>query len=678
MRIKTLGFITVFVGLLCMYINSNAQSLKDPVLLTIDGQPVRVSEFLNIYSKNNVQSEASDKKSMDEYLDLFINFKLKVRDAEVNGLDTIKALKDELAGYRKQLSAPYFIDSAVFHRLIDEAYERMQWDLRASHILIRCDKDALPADTLVAWERMDKILQKARSGEPFDKLALQYSEDPSARDREATSQHPFIRGNRGDLGFFSVFNMVYPFETAAYNTQLSQISDIVRTDFGYHIIHVTDKRPALGRAQVAHIFFQIPPKSSHADSLRIQSRVDSVYQLLLNGADFAQLAKTLSDDKGSAMRDGVLPWFTCNRLVPEFVERVYPLKNGEIAQPVLTSYGWHIIKMIDRKPVGSFDEVYNDLVQRIEKDMRYNLCKQSVLNRLKNEYQLSQNQKALSDFYKWVDDSIFVGKWQMPPAKKLKKQLFSFDDKKYSQADFAQYLYKTQKKQPPKDKVVYVNNMYKAYVDQEILAYEDANLETKYPEFGLLMKEYHDGILLFEITQKKVWDKAIKDTTGLQQYYEKVKYSYMWPQRKEATVVKVKNIVDDQTAKQLAKQIAEWINLSDMTTATLKNKILQDSTLLVDIAREKFVVGDNALIDKLHKPGEMTQEIIPDESGKFNLDLVILHRIVDPEPKALDDVRGHITAEYQNYLEKEWINELRSKYSWKVNDEVFKMIKAQY
>jgi Parvulin-like peptidyl-prolyl isomerase len=218
---------------------------------------------------------------------------------------------------------------------------------------------------------------------------------------------------------------------------------------------------------------------------------------------FSKLAKTLSDDKGSAMHDGVLPWFTCNRLVPEFVEVVYPLKNGEIAKPVLTSYGWHIIKMIDRKPVASFDEVYNDLIQRIEKDMRYNLCKQSLINKLKTEYQLSHYPKALSDFYNLVDDSIFVGKWQMPPAKKLKKQLFRFDDKKYSQADFAQYLYKNQKKQPAKDKITYVNNMYKAYVDQEILAYEDAILETKYPEFGLLMKEYHDGILLFEITQKK-------------------------------------------------------------------------------------------------------------------------------------------------------------------------------
>jgi len=677
MRIKTFGFIAVFVGLSLIICKTHAQNSSDPVLMTIDGQPVRVSEFLNIYSKNNVQSEVADKKSMEEYLELFINFKLKVRDAEVNGLDTVKVLKDELAGYRKQLSAPYFIDSVVFRKLVNEAYERMQWDLRASHILLRCDKDASPSDTLATWKRMDEILRKACSGEPFERLAIQYSEDPSARDREATSQHPFIKGNRGDLGFFTVFNMVYPFETGAYRTQPGKISDIVRTDFGYHIINVTDKRSALGKAQVAHIFFQIPPKASHSDSLRIQARADSVYQLLANGADFSKLAKTLSDDKGSAMHDGVLPWFTCNRLVPEFVEVVYPLKNGEIAKPVLTSYGWHIIKMIDRKPVASFDEVYNDLIQRIEKDMRYNLCKQSLINKLKTEYQLSHYPKALSDFYNLVDDSIFVGKWQMPPAKKLKKQLFRFDDKKYSQADFAQYLYKNQKKQPAKDKITYVNNMYKAYVDQEILAYEDAILETKYPEFGLLMKEYHDGILLFEITQKKVWDKAIRDTTGLQQYYEKIKQNYMWPQRKEATVVMIKNIADAQTAKQLAKQITEWINLADMTTETIKDKILQDSMLLVDINREKFLDGDNPMVDRLHKPGEMTQDVSPDESGKFNLNLVILHRILDPEPKDLADIRGHITAEYQNYLENEWLKELRSKYPVEVDHKIFETICAR-
>lgn len=673
------SFAFVWVLLLLPLLSLKAQTVgNDEVLMTIDGQKVTVGEFLNIYNKNNVQTDVADRKTMDEYLDLFINFKLKVRDAEREGLDTLKSLREELAGYRKQLTGPYFIDNETMEALVREAWERMQYDLRASHILVRVDQLASPADTLAAYKKIQAALERARKGEDFGQLAIELSEDPSARDREATSQRPFLKGNKGDLGYFTVFNMIYPFENAAYNTPKGQVSDIVRTNYGYHIIKVYEKRPALGRAQVAHIFFQIPAHATAEDSARVKMRADSAYQRYLNGEDFTKLVKELSDDKGSAARDGVLPWFTCNRLVPEFMEVVYSMKPGDVSKPVLTSYGWHIIKMLDHKPVGSFAEVEQDIRQRIEKDSRYGLTKSRLIAKLKKEYGFTENLKALEDLKPLVDTSIFQAKWVVPSSKKLKKELFTLAGKKYTLNDFAQWLAANQKKVQKADLGMFLKEKYKDFVNEKVTAYEDSRLETKYPDFGMLMKEYHDGILLFEITQKKVWDKAIQDTTGLQAFYETVKNNYMWPDRKEVTRVNIRNLKDKKLADQLAKQVVEWVNFADMTLNTIKDKILEkDSTLLVDITRERVVAGEEPRVDALTQPQSFDRKDETDESGRITLNVIILNRLLPPMPKELDEVRGHVTAEYQNYLESEWIKELRAKYPVVINREIFEKIKNQ-
>jgi peptidyl-prolyl cis-trans isomerase SurA len=674
---KHLGFILLLPALI-LSCRVSAQIDDKEVLMTIDGQKVTVGEFLNIYNKNNVQTEVADQKSMDEYLDLFINFKLKVRDAEMAGLDTVKSLREELAGYRKQLTPPYFVDKETLDMLVKEAWERMQYDLRASHILVRVAPMASAADTLAAYKKIQTALERARKGEDFGKLALELSEDPSARNREATSQRPFLRGNKGDLGFFTVFNMIYPFENAAYKTPKGQVSDIIRTNYGYHIIKVFERRPALGRAQVAHIFFQIPANARAEDSLRIKMRADSVYQRYLAGEDFTKLVKEFSDDKGSAARDGVLPWFTCNRLVPEFMEVVYNLKPGDVSKPVLTPYGWHIIKMIDHKPIGSFESEEENLRQRLEKDSRYSFTKSNLIAKLKKEYAFRENTKALADLLPLLDTNIYHAKWTVPSSKKLKKVLFTLAGQKYTLNDFANWLSKNQKKMQKADLGMYLKTKYKEYVDEQVVAYEDSRLETKYPDFGLLMKEYHDGILLFEITQKKVWDKAIQDTTGLLAFYESVKNNYMWPDRKEITRVQIRNIKDPKKADLLAKQVVEWINFADMTLTTMKEKILEnDSTLIVDIERDKVAAGEESLADELTQPQSYSRKDETDESGRISLRIVVLNRLLPPMPKELDEVRGHVTAEYQNYLESEWIKNLREKYPVVVNREVFEKIKNQ-
>jgi peptidyl-prolyl cis-trans isomerase SurA len=666
------SFLTAII--LAFVLNSGAQNTGNETLLTIDGQKISSGEFLNVYQKNNIQTDVIDRKSMEEYLELFINFKLKVRDAERHGLDTVKTLMDELAGYRKQLSAPYFVDEEVTNTLVNEAYKRMQYDLRASHILIRCDQNAPPQDTLAAWNKISLVLQKANEGIPFEQLAAEYSEDPSARDREATSQHPFIKGNKGDLGFFTAFNMVYPFETAAYNTPVGKISPIVRTNFGYHLIRISNKRPALGRAQVAHVFFQIPPKATPADSATVKHRADSAYARFLAGEDFNAIVKAFSDDKGSATRDGVLPWFTCNRLVPEFIEVVYALEPGKVSEPILTSYGYHIIKMIEHKPVGSFDELSNEIRQKVEKDMRYNLSRESIIHKIKKDYGYKSFPNALAEFNKMVDDSIFVGKWIPLPDKKLKKPLFSIGKKTVAQSEFARFLAKDQRKQKSQPIDVYVGQKYMAFEEQVLFEFEDQQLETKYPEFGMIMKEYRDGILLFELTQQKVWDKAVKDTTGLQAFYETIKNNYMWPERKEATVVTIKNLDNEKAAAALSAKVSEWVNYADMTLETIRTKIMEDSALIVHTERTRFVAGEKTSVDALSSPTQTTDTKTKDDNGKYTLELVVLNRLLPPMPKELNEVRGHITADYQNHLEKEWIKELRGKYKVEVNQSVLQQL----
>jgi peptidyl-prolyl cis-trans isomerase SurA len=352
--LKSTVLSSVFVFIL--FFTATSQVKNDEVLMTIAGKPVYVSEFMNIYQKNNVKGESIDKKSLDEYLDLFINFKLKVRQAEELGLDTVTSFRTELNGYREQLAKPYFTDEATIDRLVREAYERESTDLRASHIFFRLKPDPTPEDTLAALNKAIAVREKLLKGDSFENLALEFSEDPSAKDREANQQHPFLKGNRGDLGFFTVFDMVYPFENGAYNTEVDKVSLPVHTEYGYHLIKVTSRHPALGKVTVAHIFLSIPKNATSEDSSRVQKRIDSVYNRLSGGSTFEDLVKAYSDDKGSAAKGGVLPAFGVNRMVPEFIEAIYSLKNpGDYTKPILTPYGWHIVKLIEKKGIKPFD-----------------------------------------------------------------------------------------------------------------------------------------------------------------------------------------------------------------------------------------------------------------------------------------------------------------------------------
>ncbi len=634
------------------------------ILLNIAGQDITAGDFMYVYNKNNLNKEQGP-EAIQEYLELYINFRLKVQEAEDLGLDTLESFKKELAGYRKQLAQPYFVDESVSESLLQEAYERKLKDIRASHILFRVERTATPEDTLAAYHKATAAYKRIMAGEDFGKVAAELSEDPSARDTEASQYRPARKGNLGDLGYFTVFDMVYPFETGAYTTPLGSVSQPVRTDYGYHLIKVTDVQPALGQVQVQHIFVSMPPNANSQDSLLKKNKITGAYDQLLSGASFEDVVKEFSEDKASAGNGGKLAWFGCNRMVPEFIVATRNLKDtGDVSAPFSTPFGYHIVKLIGVKPVGTFQEEESGLRTRLEKDVRNKLSEEAVINRIKNEYGFKEYPKAKDAVMATLDTTLAKGEWDVSKAQGLDKTVFSLGDKKFSQQDLAQYLAKKQTKRTT-DIPAFFNDSYKSFVNENCIAYEDGRLEEKYPEFRLLVQEYHDGILLFDLTDRNVWSKAVKDTAGLATYYAEHPGKYMWDKRYHASLVTILK-PGQVNADDVRKMFTDGKSAEEIAIA-----VNTDTTLNILVETAKFSAGDSPVIDKV-KWKEGLSPMVDSPSGPA---FVYGYAILDPEPKALQEARGLVTADYQTYLEEQWIKELREKYTIIVNDEVLQTLK---
>jgi peptidyl-prolyl cis-trans isomerase SurA len=634
---------------------TNAQDKKDPVILTIAGEDVPKSEFERVFKKNNTKDSAYDKKAVEDYLQLYINYKLKVKEALELGMDTVKSFNDELGGYRKQLAQPYLVDKEVGENLLREAYERMKSDVRASHILIKCDPNALPKDTIEAYKKAASIRSELAKNTDFSAAAKKYSDDPSAKD------------NGGDLGYFTAMQMVYPFESAAYSLKPGDLSQPVRTRFGYHIIKITDSRPAQGEVKVAHIMVKAGANINSEDSLKAVQKIKEIHEKLRIGEKFEDLAKQYSEDQSSSKVGGVLPPFGTGRMVPEFEKAAFALKStGDFSEPVRTSYGWHIIKLVEKKGIGAYEDVSADLKQKIQKDSRSELSKASMISRIKSKYNFKENPKAKEEFMKTIDTTLNEGKWSVEKAANLKSTMFTLGTKDFTQADFAKYVADHQvKREANTTAPVMANNMYNEWVKESAINYEETKLDSLYPDFRNLMQEYRDGILLFELTDKKVWSKAVKDTIGLQEFYQKNKNNYMWPERVEATIYTAS---DENIAKEVRKMMKK-IDDDD----TLMARINKSSQLNLQVKSGKFAKGENDVIDMIQwKPG-ITNDIKKDNQVVF----VNVKKVLPASPKTLDEAKGLITADYQNVLEKEWISSLRAKYPVQVHQEVVNSISTK-
>jgi peptidyl-prolyl cis-trans isomerase SurA len=632
-----------------------AQNSKDAVLMTIGNSKVTVGEFENVYHKNNTKETAGDSKSLNEYVDLFVNFKLKVKEAEEMGLDTAKSFKDELSGYRKQLAQPYLTDKDVNEKLLKETYDRLQEDIHASHILVKVSENALPKDTLEAYNKILKIRARILKGEDFNKVASEkgISDDPSAKD------------NGGDLGYFTAMQMVYQFENAAYNTKVGEVSMPVRTRYGYHIIKVTDRRKAQGEVLVAHIMVKTTPNMTKDDSINGYTKINEIYTKLKAGAKFDELAQQFSDDKASAKKGGELPWFGTGKMPAEFEKVAFGLKNKEdFSEPMRTKYGWHIVKLIDKRGLASFDDMKADLKSKVTKDSRSQVGRASLIAKVKAEDKFKETLKNRDEFYKLMDTSLFEGKWDVAKAASLKKPLFNLKDKGYTQADFANYIATHQSKRPKSDVKMVVNQLYNQFVDETVIANEEAGLDQKYPEFKALMQEYRDGILLFELTDQKVWSKAVKDTLGAKAYYDAHKANYMWDERADASVY---TCADDKIAKQVNALLKKKKSEKDILAEINKN-----SQLNLQVETRVFNKGENEFVDKNWNPGT-TKEMVSEKDKKTVI--VVTNKLLKPEPKSYLDSKGIVTADYQNYLEKEWVESLKKKYPVTIDKNVLSTVK---
>mgnify|MGYP003938611947 CR=1 FL=1 len=642
----------------------NLLAQDSQTLMKIENDIISVDDFLAIYNKNNT-SNVVDKKSMDEYLDQFINFKLKVKAAEDLGMDTATKFINELAGYRKQLAQPYLVDRAMNDQLIKEAYDRMTQDVSAYHILVKVADNASPADTLAALKKLKGYSNGIKTEKNM--------EDAVAKIRSSKDESVIAE----DLGYFTAFSMVYPFESAAYNTPVGTLSKPVRTRFGYHVIFVKDKRPARGEIRVSHVMVRASSEMNPEDQKRAEEKVNELYERLEQGEDFGSLAKEFSDDKASARNEGRLPWFGTGRMVPSFEDAAFSLEqNGEYSKPVRTNYGWHIIKRDEYKGISSFDEQESSIKKRIERDSRGQKGRASLLKKLKEEYALSYNFKKREVINKLVSSDYLEGKWIAPEEFPKEGVVLTITDNVYSnetlsftQKDYLNYLQKFQRKSVDEQKLsTLLKTQWEGFVDASLITFEDEVLDAKYPEFRALMQEYHDGILLFDLMDQKVWTKAVKDSAGLSEFYEANKNDFMWGERVDASVY----ICEDAAIAKKTMKLAKKRLKKGYTDLYILDEVNDESSLSLSVRSGIYSKGDDEYIDRAEfEPG--IYELPAGESDTKKV-IVQVYKKMQPQPKSLNEARGLVTSAYQNHLESNWIAELREKYSFTVDQEVFKSI----
>jgi peptidyl-prolyl cis-trans isomerase SurA len=677
---------------------------QDPVIMTINDRPIKKSEFEAVYRKNNGREVSGGTKSVKEYVDLFSLFKSKVFEAESLGLDTLHSFRTELAGYRKTLAAPYLTDKNTNESLLQEAYERMKTEVRASHILVRVADNALPKDTLEAWTRMNIIRNAVLGKFPtqadlgnYEKL-LKHStmigphlkngdstwykakltplrnlsdiargaEDKFPVIASRTSDDPSVVENKGDLNYFSAFDMVYPFESAAYSTKVGELSPIVRTRFGYHILKIYDRRPARGEISVSHIMVKLPKNATEEDKKNAKAKITEIHEKHRSGQQFEDLARQFSDDKQTSDRGGQLQPFKSGRLPKSFEEAAFGLqKNGDISEPVETPYGYHIIRRNELKAVGSFDEMRSEIKSRVARDTRSQRGREALIARVKKENKFRENLKNRDAMAQVLDSGYFKGSWQASKADKLgNKEIFSLAGKAYTQKDFAEFLESQMTNRPATDLRELVRSSYKTWVDESVVAYEDSQLEKKYQDFANLYREYRDGILLFDLTDQKVWSKAVRDTAGLRDFYEKNKNNYMWGERADVTIYKC---IDEKVAKDVRKMLKSGKSQREIT-----DKLNKSSQLNVAVENITYLKGENKYVDENWKTGVAENNNVDEKEKKVQV--LVVNEIKPRTPKTLAESRGAVTADYQTYLENEWLQYLRDKYKVKVNEEVLNTI----
>jgi len=644
MRLK---FKWLFLALCAL--NFSFSQDQDEVLLTVGGDPVMTSEFLRVYNKNLDLVKDESQKDVDGYLKLFTEYQLKLKEAKRLKLDEGAKYQREFQRYKKQLTQNYLSENKVTDALVKEAYDRSNIDLNASHILVRLDENS--QDTLKAYNDVLKLRERVLK-EGFDAVKAEMHNGKTV----------FLE----DLGYFSAFKMVYDFETAAYNTPKGEISMPFRTKFGYHVVKVKDKRPSRGTVTAAHIMVALKQNDS---LLNPEERINDIYKKIQQGETFESLAKQFSDDKSSAKSGGKLAAFKSGQLSSaEFEDQAFALKaDGDISKPFKTQYGWHIVKRLDLKPVQTFEEQKSALESRVKRDSRSKLINTAMVNELKKRYEISRVEGAKTYFESILNDDFFKRAWRLPEDFKKEDVVFTINGKAFNYNDFGRHLMSAQRSYMNRKNAFsdIVENEYQKFFDISILKYREDNLELENKDFANILKEYRDGLLLFDLMEKEVWNKASKDTTGLEAYYLKHKSKYQWNDRVDVIIGSTAyKPVSKKLHSMMKKGASEEEIVAVFNSETEKNVIftkgifdLNDSKLPSDLTLKKG-------IDKIYK-----------HNDAFHVIDVI--DILPAGDKTLEEAKGNVINDYQTQIESDWIKSLYDRFDINVDQKVLEAVKAK-
>lgn len=649
-----------FIGLFCSFAGVALAQDTDPVLFTVKGNPVRVSEFKYIYSKTNQDKADFSEASLREYLDLYTKFKLKVQKARDMQLDTVTATKTELEGYRRQLANSYLVDKEVTDKLVREVYDRMQQDVDISHIFIACDRNASAKDTLVAYNRALNLLKMIRGGKSFDQIAVDSSMDKT------------VKENRGNLGFVSAMlpDGYYEMEKAIYAAKPGDVVGPIRSNGGYHLVRVNGFRPARGEIEVAQILIRkgdTPEKQAMA-----HQRADSVYAALQMGGKWDEVCARYSDDKTTSAKGGYIGFFSINRYQKNFEDAAFALaKDGDYSQPVETTIGFHIIKRVSRRGVGPFEQFKRALTERVKRDSRSEVAKQSMIARIKKQGDYKENPQALEQWTAQQNDTLFhTFRWKPNPARPQTVLMQFGSGKVYTLADFEDYCARASRDRmrgKGYDVRETISKLYKSWTDETAMQYEESQLDKKYPDFKALMREYEEGILLFDATKQFVWDRANTDSVGLEKYFrENLTMKYKWDERAVVNFYTIKT--QDAAVAKKVRDLAAKKPAADV----LKKFNKKGQPEVVTVVEKRFEKGKNKDLEGKWMAGAIS-DAKADTTAKTTTFFKV-EAIEPPAPKALGDARGYAVADYQDYLEKQWIEELRREYPVQVNESVLKSL----
>ncbi|WP_299151347.1 peptidylprolyl isomerase [uncultured Dokdonia sp.] len=624
---------------------------QEKVLLKVNDEEVSTEEFIRVYEKNLSLIKEVEHNSPKQYLDLFIDYKLKVQEAYKQGLDKKQAYQKEIASYRSQLAKNYLNDVQVTDDLVKEAYFRSKNELRARHILIRLRPDALPKDTLVAYNKLIAARNRIIKGEDFNKIARIYSEDPSAKQ------------NGGDLGWFKAFKMVYPFENAAYSTPIQEVSMPFRTNFGYHIVQPTATRISQGTVQVAHIMVSLNQKDS---TVSPAAKIIKVKELLDSGADFETLALNYSDDKNTAKKGGVINAFEKGQLSSDVFEKTaFNLKSiGEISEPFKTKFGWHILKLVKKNPLQAFEEIEASLTQKVTRDARARVLSEALYEKLRKKYNVTE-EVAIVEYFTSVLPEVYNREEQLFTDKSaLTRTAFTIGDETFLYSDIAKVIDNKLKRKNYTSRSYFVENEVANFINDALKTYHLAHLEEENPEFRSLINEYKEGLLLFDLLESQIWKKAQKDSVGLRAFYNANAQNYKTPKVYNTRVftTKQKGIATTYRKRLLKGEKSEII----IEALKVKYK----SPLIVsnrEIVEENFPFsGDNNLgVKKVITEGDnyILYEVLSIDEAKFN---------------TLAESRGAVMSDYQKYLETNFVKELRKNSEINVNTTILNNLEKRY